>query len=79
MGTDILKCRCACNKEDQLTSIPGTPPDLLNPPVGCPFAARCEKCMKICQTKQPPVFKVNEGHESACWLLHKDCPQGKGE
>lgn len=67
------------NKEDQLTSIPGTPPDLLNPPVGCPFAARCEKCMKICQTKQPPVFKVNEGHESACWLLHKDCPQGKGE
>ena len=63
-------------KEDTLTSIPGTPPDLLNPPVGCPFAARCEKCMKICQTKQPPVFAMNDGHEASCWLLHKDCPKG---
>ncbi len=63
-------------KEDTLTSIPGTPPDLLNPPVGCPFAARCEKCMKICQTKQPPVFTMNDGHEASCWLLHKDCPKG---
>ncbi len=63
-------------KEDTLTSIPGTPPDLLNPPVGCPFAARCEKCMKICQTKQPPVFTINEGHTASCWLLHKDCPKG---
>ena len=66
-------------KEDTLTSIPGTPPDLLNPPVGCPFAARCEKCMKICQTKQPPVFTLSEGHEASCWLLHKDCPKGGDE
>ena len=66
------------NKEDVLTSIPGTPPDLLNPPAGCAFASRCERCMKICKQKQPPVFKVDEGHESSCWLLHKDCPsQGK--
>lgn len=62
------------NKEDTLTSIPGTPPDLLNPPVGCAFASRCSKCMKICKHKQPPVFTVGEGHESSCWLLHKDCP-----
>src|SRR5690606_2666645 len=32
----------------RLVSIPGTPPDLLNPPVGCGFASRCENCMKIC-------------------------------
>lgn len=62
------------NKEDTLTSIPGTPPDLLLPPQGCAFAARCEKCMKICKEKQPPVFNKSEGHEAACWLLHKDCP-----
>lgn len=65
------------NKEDTLTSIPGTPPDLLNPPKGCGFASRCTKCMKICREKQPPVFKVSEGHESSCWLLHKDCPAEK--
>jgi len=67
------------NKEDTLSSIPGTPPDLLNPPKGCAFAPRCEKCMKICKEKQPPVFKVGEGHESACWLLHKDCPVSSKE
>ena len=67
------------NKEDTLTSIPGTPPDLLMPPQGCGFASRCDKCMKICKEKQPPVFKVGEGHEASCWLLHKDCPVNKEE
>lgn len=66
------------NKEDVLTSIPGTPPDLLNPPKGCGFASRCKNCMKICLVKQPPEFEVNEGHLSSCWLLHKDCPGSKG-
>ena len=64
------------SKEDKLTSIPGTPPDLIKPPVGCGFASRCEKCMKICKTKQPPVFDLGDGHSASCWLLHKDCPQG---
>lgn len=66
------------NKDDVLTSIPGTPPDLLNPPKGCGFASRCKNCMKICLEKQPPEFEVNEGHLSSCWLLHKDCPGSKG-
>ena len=64
------------SKEDKLTSIPGTPPDLIKPPVGCGFASRCEKGMKICQKKQPPVFDLGDGHSASCWLLHKDCPQG---
>ena len=62
------------NKTQRLVSIPGTPPDLLNPPKGCGFGARCTHCMKICHEEQPPVFKVGEGHEAACWLLHPDCP-----
>ena len=61
-------------KAQRLVSIPGTPPDLLNPPKGCGFGARCTHCMKICHDEQPPVFKVGEGHEAACWLLHPDCP-----
>lgn len=65
----------------RLVSIGGTPPDLLNPPVGCPFASRCPHAMKICQTEMPPHFTPEKDHKSACWLLHPDCPgaQGGGE
>lgn len=61
-------------KEEKLTSIPGTPPDLLMPPKGCGFAARCHECMQICQEEQPPEFDLGEGHLASCWLLHPDCP-----
>jgi len=67
------------NKDDKLTSIPGTPPDLLNPPKGCAFANRCEKCMKICKNHQPPIFKLDGQHEASCWLLHKDYPKDGGK
>lgn len=59
----------------RLTPIPGTPPDLLNPPSGCPFFARCQYAMTICGHQQPPFFKVSEGHQGACWLLHPEAPQ----
>ena len=61
-------------KQERLVSIPGTPPDLLSPPKGCGFAARCKHCMKICQEEYPPEFTVGEGHTASCWLLHPDCP-----
>jgi oligopeptide transport system ATP-binding protein len=65
-------------KKEKLTSIPGTPPDLLNPPKGCGFGARCERCMKICQEAQPDTYKVNDDiHEATCWLLHPDCPSAE--
>ncbi|MDR3086050.1 MAG: ABC transporter ATP-binding protein [Christensenellaceae bacterium] len=59
----------------RLVSIPGSPPDLFQPPKGCPFAGRCSYAMKICQEQMPPNFPQGEGHEAACWLLHKDCPK----
>ncbi len=62
-------------KEKPLISIPGTPPDLLDPPKGCGFAARCSHCMRICREEQPPEFTLEgEGHKASCWLLHPDCP-----
>ena len=61
-------------KAERLVSIPGTPPDLIKPPKGCGFGARCTHCMKICHEEQPPVFQVGDGHEASCWLLHPDCP-----
>jgi len=60
------------DKDNDLQTIKGSPIDLLNAPAGCPFSPRCKHCMKICIHKMPPYFPVGEGHESACWLLHKD-------
>ena len=65
------------DKKERLVSIAGTPPDLLNPPKGCGFGARCKHCMKICQEEQPPEFTVSEGHTASCWLLHPDCPSAE--
>lgn len=43
----------------ELRYIPGSPPDLSNPPEGCRFAPRCEKAMKICWEKEPPEFEID--------------------
>ena len=59
---------------EPLTPIEGSPVDLMHPPAGCPFASRCERCMKVCLTEKPPYFEIGQGHYSACWL-HYD---GKG-
>lgn len=61
--------------KERLKPIEGTPPDLLKPPAGCPFAPRCEYTMKICLTERPSQFEVNEGHCSACWLNHPNAPK----
>ncbi len=58
----------------RLVSIAGTPPDLLNPPVGCGFASRCQNCMQICKAELPPQFEAGQNHLAACWLHHEDCP-----
>lgn len=70
--------KVASDEKQRLIPIPGTPPDLLNPPTGCPFYARCEYAMRICNTQQPPYFKSEDGkHESMCWLLHPDAPKNE--
>jgi len=51
----------------RLSPIEGTPPGLLNPPPGCPFAERCPKRMPQCE-RQPGFYSVGEGHRAACWL-----------
>lgn len=56
----------------KLIPIEGTPVDLLNPPAGCPFASRCDQCMKICLKKMPEYTEIAPGHLSACWLLQKE-------
>lgn len=53
---------------ERLIPIEGTPVDLLNAPKGCPFAPRCQHCMKICLEKMPDNILIEPGHISACWL-----------
>jgi len=64
--------RVDAKEYERLIPIEGTPVDMLNPPTGCPFAPRCEHCMKICLKQAPENFRIGEGHTSACWLLRKD-------
>lgn len=61
--------------KEKLVPIEGQPPDLLKPPIGCPFTARCDYSMKICKEKQPPLFEISNGHRAACWLCHKNAPK----
>jgi len=58
----------------RLIPIPGSPPDMLHPPVGCPFSPRCFHAMKICSVKLPVYTDVGKGHRSMCWLLHHQSP-----
>ena len=62
---------------ERLSSIPGTPPDLLNPPLGDPFAARSEYAMKIDYEKKPPMIDLGNGHFVKSWLYVKGAPEIK--
>lgn len=59
---------------ETLYAIPGTPPDLLDPPKGDAFAPRNAFAMKIDTELEPPYFKVSETHLASTWLLHPDAP-----
>lgn len=58
-------------KVDTLSYIPGTPPDLINPPTGCRFHPRCHKVMDKCSQEEPPLLEVEPGHMVACWRCGK--------
>ena len=60
--------------EEKLEAIPGTPPNMIYPPVGDAFAARNRYALKIDFEMQPPKFEVSPGHWAATWLLHPDAP-----
>ena len=64
--------RLDTKEHERLVPIEGTPIDLLNPPKGCPFAPRCDECMKICLREMPPVTELGEIHYTQCWLNQKE-------
>ncbi|MEG2916154.1 MAG: ABC transporter ATP-binding protein, partial [Oscillospiraceae bacterium] len=60
--------RVSTQNKDVLYSLKGTPPDLLDPPPGCAFAARCEYGMNICRRIIPEYTVFSDTQKSACWL-----------
>jgi oligopeptide transport system ATP-binding protein len=67
--------RLDTENKDELYALGGTPPDLIKPPVGCPFAARCEYCMDICKEAMPEVTKISDTQSVSCWLKHPFAPK----
>ena len=63
------------DKNKRLLPIPGSPPDMTKPPVGCPFAPRCPYARVICGSELPQMTEVSDGHHSRCWLLSPDAPK----
>ncbi len=64
--------------KEKLEWIPGTPPDLRNPPPGCRFHPRCKFAMDICRKELPPEVYLEPDHRVLCWLYGKEGKQGQG-
>ncbi len=60
---------------EKLDAIPGTPPNMIYPPVGDAFAARNKYAMEIDFEMQPPMYEVSPTHFAATWLLHPNAPK----
>ena len=69
--------RLDMGSNEKLSSIPGTPPDLLKPPVGDPFAPRSEYAMKIDYERKPPMIDLGNGHFVKSWLYVEGAPKVK--
>ena len=60
---------------EKLDAIPGTPPNMIYPPVGDAFAERNKYALKIDFEMEPPTFQVSDTHTASTWLLHPDAPK----
>jgi oligopeptide/dipeptide ABC transporter ATP-binding protein len=61
-----------------LHSIPGAPPNLVDPPPACRFHPRCPDAMRVCASTFPPSIDLGSGRRSECWLSARDqIPEGE--
>ena len=61
--------------KENLYTIPGMPPSLVNPPKGDAYACRNEYALGIDYEEMPPMFQITDTHYAATWLLDKRAPQ----
>jgi oligopeptide transport system ATP-binding protein len=62
------------DRSQDLIPIPGSPPDMLEPPEGCPFTPRCPHAVRICAEEMPGYTTFSAEHKAACWLHHPMAP-----
>ncbi len=60
---------------EELYTIPGMPPSLIDPPIGDAFASRNEYALDIDYKEMPPMFQISETHYAATWLLDERAPK----
>ena len=71
----LLRSMPTLHTGDTLYAIPGSPPDLLDPPAGDAFALRSDVALEIDRVKEPPMFEVSPTHFAATWLLDPRAPK----
>ena len=64
--------RLDLDNKKELVTIEGSIPDMIHPPKGCAFCARCDKAMKICLEQVPEERIINESHRASCWINTRD-------
>jgi oligopeptide/dipeptide ABC transporter ATP-binding protein len=57
--------------DDELYKMSGSPPDLINPPMGCRFHPRCPKVMDVCSKLEPSLNRIATNWQVNCWLYQK--------
>lgn len=67
--------RLETKSKAELYTLEGTPPDLLLPLAGCPFASRCDYAMDICLEQAPEETWLSDTHSVHCWLQHPNAPK----
>ena len=60
--------RVDTHSSEKLATIPGSPPDCLSLPPGCPFAPRCGFTVERCHHENPTLLQIRFEHEIACWI-----------
>jgi oligopeptide transport system ATP-binding protein len=60
--------RVDTHSSEKLATIPGSPPDCLSLPPGCPFAPRCGFTVERCHHENPTLLQISFEHEIACWI-----------
>lgn len=58
------------NRNEALSAIEGTPPDLYKPPLGCAFFDRCDEAMVVCEKNIPDFYNIKKCHCSRCFKKH---------
>ena len=71
----LLSSRPDLDTREKLFSIPGAPPNMLNPPKGDAFAQRNKYALAVDFEEEPPFFQLSDTHYAATWLLHPDAPK----